>query len=723
MLFVTMKQTLRLPCYQILVALLLSIGSSNAFLFQPSASVKSNLLRSPDDPHQVMRAVERTPTALQGKLWDRLEIEEDPEPMWYLLNCIATQELDLLRLCRARCGHMEDVVKFVVPVGKATRSHGPNRIVTDTKPRYQGYVFGKLRLCPEVYEGVQDLDLCRSWMGTVHRKGYRKLPPSPVALSEMEIEKFGLEDLEEYMEFDEDPAGDLMDENGIILDTEENEAKAEAKAKSKKPKIDQGQLDAYMELRPDDMVKVTGSNKFKGEDGIVKRLKNGQVMVRFFTYGSTYEEWLEPGDVRKLTHDEVLVGLSGPTAPVTQQDFEEDDDRQDNRPGRSGPGGGLRNALMSNVSGARGPRNTRQESTERGDRFKRDVFGRTDDERKKEENNWSTYQEQQRARDAGNRRGDKDNAMGDVDSQWGRYSQRQERRDRVPGDDRRRGPGDDKRPGQGDDNRRAPRNDRDNQRVEKAIDGGGDWSAFVTPSPKKSNQDDDAFFSSLMSELNGGQETAQKSASSANNDDDFFSSLMSELNDGEEKTNQSQKKRQTKEPVSNPDDNDFFAALEAELGDPSPSEVAPKSDDFMAKLEAEMSDSSPRGGSKKELADDGGDDFFAKLEKEMSEPGFVGATGSSEPVSSTSGNDNDFFAQLEAEIAAPKEESITRETTNDNSEKEPASRPKPSKAPPSSGLDGDSLGKSTVPKLKEMLKERGLKVSGKKSDLIERLLA
>lgn len=38
-------------------------------------------------------------------------------------------------------------------------------------------------------------------------------------------------------------------------------------------------------------------------------------------------------------------------------------------------------------------------------------------------------------------------------------------------------------------------------------------------------------------------------------------------------------------------------------------------------------------------------------------------------------------------------------------------------------LSEDDLTKLTVPILKEMLKERGLKVSGKKAELVERLLA
>jgi hypothetical protein len=90
-----------------------------------------------------------------SKVWDRLDIEEDPEPMWYLLNCVAGLEIDLLRQCRQRCEDMEDVEKFVVPTETKTRSHGANRMVQETKVKYLGYVFAKLRLCPDPYEAIQ----------------------------------------------------------------------------------------------------------------------------------------------------------------------------------------------------------------------------------------------------------------------------------------------------------------------------------------------------------------------------------------------------------------------------------------------------------------------------------------------------------------------------------------------------------------------------------------
>jgi hypothetical protein len=103
----------------------------------------------------IKTVVASTTRLFENKLWDRMEIEEDEEPMWYVLNCVAGLEIDLLRQCRQRCEGMEDVVKFVVPMVTNTRSHGANKMVKDTKVKYQGYVFAKLRLCPKTYEAIQ----------------------------------------------------------------------------------------------------------------------------------------------------------------------------------------------------------------------------------------------------------------------------------------------------------------------------------------------------------------------------------------------------------------------------------------------------------------------------------------------------------------------------------------------------------------------------------------
>jgi hypothetical protein len=69
------------------------------------------------------------------------------------------------------------------------------------------------------------------------------------------------------------------------------------------------------------MVKVLRGN-FEGEDGTVRRLKDGQLMVRMLTYGQTYEEWFDVNAIRPLKDLEALRGLTGPTVPIDQDQFD-----------------------------------------------------------------------------------------------------------------------------------------------------------------------------------------------------------------------------------------------------------------------------------------------------------------------------------------------------------------------------------------------------------------
>lgn len=652
----------------LLCLLSLIYGSVDAFA-PPPPSIAAKTHTSLQ--HASITSTTTTPTSLQAKLWDRLEIEEDPEPFWYLLNCVAGLELDLLNQCRAKCADMEDAVKFVVPTERKTRSHGANRMVTETKVKYQGYVFAKLRLCPEVYEAIQQLDLCRSWMGTVNTKGHKKLPPVPVALNELEVENFGLED-EEF----EDEEEEEEDEDAVIVDSEEEEVAI-------KDPVDEEALKVYLGLKVEDMIKVTAKNKFYNEDGIVRRLKDGKILIRFYTYGTMFEEWLNPQDVRKLDGEELLKGLQGPSQPVTQRDF---DEPKDNRDWVERRGGGLRQGLMSNVRGARGPRNTRRDRDARGDSHRRDMFGRTEQERRREEKNWKWYQEQQRNKDSRapvsgqvddewnfqgqsrRNRDDNDSALRDVDAQWGRQSQRQRRKEQ------------------------RTRNTPETRQVQSAVDGNDDWSAFVSPASAPASgsksEEDDAFFASLLDDLSDdlgstsddtGSSSSRPSPSkqkqpkkSAKGDDDFFASLMSELSDDEGTIDSGNKDADGGE-------DDFFAALEAELGtafEGKADDGTDDEDDFFAKLEAEVK------------PDRKGGEAFPDFEVS----GFV--------ESSTPGD-----ALLGSSEAASSKTSISD------------SPPPVTKSAPSGG----DLSENTVPQLKEMLRERGLKVSGKKSELIERL--
>ena len=547
------------------------------------------------------------------------------------------------------------------------------------------------------------LDLCRSWMGTINMKGLRKLPPCPVILNEEEIENFGLEK-EEHEEPQDDGTKTTVstaegEEVDVILDSEEQD--------NKDAEMEEVVQTLYLGLRVDDMIKVTAHNKFFNEDGVVRRLKDGKIFVRFYTYGSTFEEWLDPSDVRKLDEIEVLKGLTGPDSPITQQDLDGpksryDDGPRDRRNMDSGFGGGR---------GGRGERNRRQDRVGRQYRDN----DRYDD--RKERENWNWYQDTERKQRGGGfsdgddveirgsiRNTRNDWAGSDVDSQWGRGNQRG---------------------GRGGD--RQPRG-----RQKRQVDDKDDWSAFVSPASSRSSssgsggkEDTDDFFASLMTDLSknldsddggsyggeGGSPVASGTtdASSTSDDDDFFASLMSEIS--EEDTSSKPSPPSGGGSSSKSDDvDDFFATWANEDSkSTSPrrsnkqqqktsSDTSTDLDDFFAEISSEAGLSEGTNG-------DEADDFFASLEAEL------------DTELSTPSIESFEEASTEVEFMPP-----TVEATEENTS---SSKPKAKKTSlDSSSTDvREDFSKLTVPTLKGMLKERGLKVSGKKADLIERLTA
>ena len=675
--------------------------------------------------------------ASNNKLWDRLQIEEDEEPMWYLLNCVATNELDLLRQCRQKCANLPDavqqnVVKFVVPLERKTRSHGAKKMVTDVKVKYPGYVFAKLRLCPPVYEAIQGLDLCRSWMGTVNHKGYQKLPPAPLALNDEEIQNFGLDDISE--DVDNDPSSSTtnshhhMDADGIIMDSSDDDDD-DILDDPMYQNIDKKSLKQYQGFKVEDMVKVTKSGKFYNEDGIVRRLKDGQLLVRFYTYGTMFEEWMSPGDVRKLSPDEVLRGLSGATQPITQQDFDQRLPRDATRPMD------VREALRSSP-GRGNDRNRRQDRV--ADRFKSQSSsninnaGRYPPQRDRADENWKWYQEQQQQQRkppdsvvgvddewsmrAGSRHDDQQQkwVQGDVDSQWGRRPSPQERQ-------------------------RSQNQDRT-----------ADWSAFVTTSPNNSNNGKDVA-------------AAAADQSKRSPSDDFFASLMSDLNqdlsvgssvtprDNQRTSTPPPPPNQAREPPprssapetkSNAAADDFFSSLMSDLNKDLGGPATNQRRSAVPNVPPSIATTTTGGGSSSE------DDFFASLMSDLNTSPTPlplrndGSMTTPTMKQSTSPNvadqsndyvvqqDDDFFASLEAELETSLQNDrvgrqpsanrqMTPSITETPSNVEQSDPPTASRIPSPSGVS--DLNKSTIPVLKELLRERGLKVSGTKAELIERL--
>eukprot|EP00978_Attheya_sp_CCMP212_P005894 scaffold13167_cov32-Attheya_sp.AAC.2 len=424
-------------------------------------------------------------SSLKGRLWDRLEIEEDDEPYWYLMNCVATLERSLLFQARQACEGFppEDVVRFSAPTERKLRSHGKRNVV-DEKVMYPGYVFCKIRMCAKTYETLQQLQQCRSWMGTANRKGNRKLPAVPCALQDHEIEKFrGIE----RDEGDHDILDVLPQDTGDDL------------------------LHQYKGFEVDNMVKVLKGN-FKGEDGTVRRLKDGKVLVKLYTYGTVFEEWFPPTDVRPLTDLEAMKGLSGPTVPIGQDDFDisigkEPRERRGRDEGRPGD-------RRNSVAPGGDSRNRRQDRVARGEAGK-DFFGRDTNQVDKDEENWRAYREDQRQQQQSDKQKEAPDSWGiKARSSWGGG-------DDAVYDDASKDDGDGNWGRQN--QRPTGRESGKSENFERALEGSDDWMDFTKPKPKPTaasmSPEDDDFFANLMSELSDSVDPPKSSGTSFNQRD------------------------------------------------------------------------------------------------------------------------------------------------------------------------------------------------------------
>lgn len=511
-------------------------------------------------------------------------------------------------------------------------------------------------------------------------------------------------------------------------------------------------------------------------------------MVRMFTYGQTYDEWMDPDAIRPLTDLEAMKGLSGPTVPVDQDQFDISIGKKDpselegDGPVRGRVESSLRQGLMENAGVAPG-RNRREDRVARGENGQKDMFGRTPEDIKKEEATWLAYREEKRAGvRGGERTGDrgtgereeieyvipdteakKQKAQGpkkgrdtwgiversswsggeygfEADSEQeerdlmrrtaGVYSGRPERGGRGRGG--RGGRGDSGRGAQGD--RRGDtrggfddrRDDRERRPARDRQDGrDDDWSTSSSPNDESTAVEDD-FFDSLMSELSddldndsdgsrargtrhhdsAGPNSRATESKSSGEEDSFFENLMSELGgalDSEPSPSQSQNAKSEQKL----DDDDFFSNLEAELSQSL-------GGNFGGDKE-EKKKEDPFGG------DDDDDDFFASLQQEM------GKALDDSPEAEEGGGDeasaDDFFSSLMDDLS----DDLADEFDESPAVQEAASTESPlleshsANEEASSASHHSDLKSLTVPALKDMLRSKGLKVGGKKAELIERL--
>ena len=116
-----------------------------------------------------------------------------------------------------------------------------------------------------------------------------------------------------------------------------------------------------------DMVKVI-KGEMKGETGAVRQVRDGNLVIRFWTYGSQLDVYFSPDDVRKLTREEVEQGLDGPTTPLGQDDIDVALGRTPRRRREEQGAPTRREDDNLRVKGSRDTRNRRVDREQRGER-------------------------------------------------------------------------------------------------------------------------------------------------------------------------------------------------------------------------------------------------------------------------------------------------------------------------------------------------------------------
>ena len=225
------------------------------------------------------------------------------------------------------------------------------------------------------------------------------------------------------------------------------------------------------------MVYVLEGN-LKGEIGAVRMVRDGQLVCRFYTYGSQLDTYLDPTHVRKLTEEEQEAGLTGPDKAITQDDMDVALGRPPRRPrgeynqnrgrdhnqnrgrdrNQDGPG---RSDLYSSMKGNQGQRNRREDRMSRGV-GERDRFAPTPEQ---ERGDWEEFKDRREA----DKRVEQFFATPEV----------KKRRDR---DDARR--------------------DSADWEIFEGMSGGSDKAKEDTTATRSSGDEDDDFFADLMAELN-----------------------------------------------------------------------------------------------------------------------------------------------------------------------------------------------------------------------------
>eukprot|EP00590_Aulacoseira_subarctica_P005885 CAMPEP_0172434912 /NCGR_PEP_ID=MMETSP1064-20121228/70879_1 /TAXON_ID=202472 /ORGANISM="Aulacoseira subarctica , Strain CCAP 1002/5" /LENGTH=381 /DNA_ID=CAMNT_0013183171 /DNA_START=3093 /DNA_END=4238 /DNA_ORIENTATION=+ len=375
------------------------------------------------------------------------------------------------------------------------------------------------------------------------------------------------------------------------------------------------------------MVKIL-SGKHKHEDGIVKKIKDGQVNVRLYAYGSIFDEWFDPSDLKALTEEQVQQTLlkaktnETPSEPITQQQFtkqmypEENDDPA---------------TFTTTISDVLSNLGIKQRNRKQ-DRKPSAISEQQQEKLRQERDKWfaSTASSQKQQSQTNN---NMDDNQSRVNAQWGR-----------------------------------PTKQRDDEtafkkQTKQTLDDDY-WSNILTNNALSGDDENDDFFSDLLAELSSGgvsdtttttttttkepQNTKQSSS-----EDLFFESLEQSLQQREQQDTAFQRKSRTKSDVDS-----SLLSIHSSTKDSTAAAV----------------DTSLLSSANEE--DD--DLFFSKLEDELTDL---------------------LEGEKDVKPIIPSSQKISPEAKHEGKKW------------------------NTVKDMKEELKRRGLKVSGNKAELYERLMS
>ncbi|GMI12417.1 hypothetical protein TrVE_jg10368 [Triparma verrucosa] len=292
-----------------------------------------------------------------------MDIEEDEEPGWYICQCIAGTETNVMAQLKAVVpktpGAMSSIERFHVPTRLAGNSR-MSKVFTSEQVLYPSYIFVNMKLNSLTYTAIRSVSRVSSFVGTRKPIGRGSLSMVvPRRLSPEEVSRF-----------------EGLVKSGSV--TSQKDAKA-------------------FEYDIGDMVKVI-KGEMKGETGAVRQVRDGNLVIRFWTYGSQLDVYFSPDDVRKLTREEVEKGLDGPTTPLGQDDIDVALGRTPRRRREEQGAPTRREDDNLRVKGSRDTRNRRVDREQRGERERNWVDPVTERE------NWDSYKRKEARKNDGEKR-------------------------------------------------------------------------------------------------------------------------------------------------------------------------------------------------------------------------------------------------------------------------------------------------------------------------------